>query len=88
MSTLLAVVALAVAWHVGLALVERHRRPVQDRPSLAKLLLLTEAEVLRTLRGELKRRLRLSREHQSERKLAEVEGRLKELGEDEARTDI
>lgn len=83
MDTLLAVIALAVVWHVGLALLERSRYPQQTRPSLAKLLLLAEVDLLRTLRGELKRRLRLRREPASERKLLEVEGRLKELGEDE-----
>lgn len=69
-------------------MLERHRRPVQDRPSLAKLLLLAEVEVLRTLRGELKRRLRLGRGRQSERKLVVVEGRLKELSEDGEKVDI
>lgn len=88
MGTLLVVVTLAMAWHVGLALLERQRRPERDRPPLAKLLLLAEVEVLRTLRGELKRRLRLRREHRCERKLSEVEGRLKELGEDGARADV
>ncbi|MDI6883759.1 MAG: hypothetical protein QMD00_01255 [Hadesarchaea archaeon] len=88
MRTLLIVVGLAIAWHVGLALLERQRAPERDRPSLAKLLLLAEVEVLRTLRGELKRRLRLRRERQCERKLDEVEGRLRELDNNEARADV
>lgn len=75
-------VALAIAWHIGLALLERSRYPKQARPSLARLLLSAEVDLLRTLRGELKRRLRLRRELKSERKLSEVEGRLEELGED------
>lgn len=75
-------VALAIAWHIGLALLERSRYPKQARPSLARLLLSAEVDLLRTLRGELKRRLRLRREPKSERKLSEVEGRLEELGED------
>jgi hypothetical protein len=77
-----AVVALAVAWHVGLTLLERSRYPRQQRPSLARLLLLAEADLLRTLRSELKRRSHLKRESATERKLLEVEGRLRELGED------
>jgi hypothetical protein len=77
------VIALAVVWHVGLALLERSRHPKQARPPLAKLLLSAEVDLLRTLRGELKRRLRLRRGPTSERKLSEVECRLKELGEDE-----
>lgn len=82
MDTLPAVVALAIAWHIGLALLERSRYPKQARPSLARLLLVAEVDLLRTLRSELKRRLRLRRELKSERKLSEVEGRLEELGED------
>jgi hypothetical protein len=76
------VVALAIAWHIGLALLERSCYPKQARPSLARLLLVAEVDLLRTLRSELKRRLRLRRELKSERKLSEVEGRLEELGED------
>lgn len=79
--------ALAVAWHVGLALLERSRYPQRARPSLTKLLLLAEVDLLRTLRSELKRRIRLKRDPESERKLFEVEGRLKELGENEQRSD-
>ena len=82
MDTLPAVVALAIAWHIGLALLERSRYPKQARPSLARLLLVAEVDLLRTLRSELKRRLRLRREPKSEGKLSEVEGRLEELGED------
>lgn len=82
MDTLQAVVALAIAWHIGLTLLERSRYPKQSRPPLAKLLLSAEVDLLRTLRSELRRRLRLSREPKGERKLSEVEGRLKELGED------
>ena len=75
---------LAIIWHVGLALVEYQRRSERDRPSLAKLLLLAEVEVLRALRAELKRR----RLRKRERKLSEVEERLKESSEDETRADI
>lgn len=82
MNTLQAVVALAVAWHIGLTLLERSRYPKQSRPPLAKLLLSAEVDLLSTLRSELKRRLRLRRETKSERKLSEVEERLEELGED------
>ncbi len=82
MDTLPAVAVLAVAWHIGLTLLERSRYPKQARPPLAKLLLSAEVDLLRTLRGELRRRLRLRREPESERKLSEVEGRLEELGED------
>ncbi|MFH1821161.1 MAG: hypothetical protein ABH852_01790 [Methanobacteriota archaeon] len=83
MSALILVILSAVAWHVGLAVLERHLSPEQNRPSLVKLLLLAEVEVLRTLRAELKRR-RLREKGGSERKLSEVERRLKELGEDGA----
>ena len=86
MGTLLLVVALATAWHAGLALLERHRRPKKDRPSLVKLLLLAEVEVLRTLMAELKRRSLCGRG--SERKLSQVKERLKELGEDGAGADF
>jgi len=82
LETLQAVVALAVAWHIGLTLLERSRYPKQARPPLAKLLLSAEVDLLMTLRSELRRRLRLSRELRGERKLSEVDERLKELGED------
>lgn len=82
MDTLTAVVVLAVAWHIGLTLLERSRYPRQARPSLVKLLLLAEVDLLKTLRSELKRHLRLKCEPKSERKLSEVEGRLEELGGD------
>lgn len=82
MDTLLVVVALAVAWHIGLTLLERSRYPKRARPPLTKLLLSAEVDLLRTLRSELRRRLRLRRESKNERKLSEVEGRLEELGED------
>ncbi|MBA7502404.1 hypothetical protein ES706_00988 [subsurface metagenome] len=82
MTTLPMVVALAIAWHISLALLERLRHPKQARPPLAKLLLSAEVDLLRTLRGELKRRLHLRREPTSERKLSEVERRLEELGGD------
>lgn len=81
MDTLPFVVVLAVAWHVGLTLLARSRYPKQTRPPLARLLLLAEFDVLRTLRTELRRRLNIRRERRCERKLSEVEGRLRELGE-------
>lgn len=84
METLLGIIVLAIIWHVGLAIIEYQRRPEKDRPSLAKLLLLAEVEVLRALRAELKRR-RLRRREQ---KLSEVEEKLKESGEDETRADF
>jgi len=74
---------LAIVWHIILALLERLRHPKQAKPSLAKLLLSVEMDLLRTLRSELKRRLHLRREPTSERKLSEVERRLEELAEDE-----
>lgn len=88
LETLLLIVALATAWHVGLALLERHLRPKQDRPSLARLLLLAEVDVLRTLRAELRRWGRRRREGRCEQKLSQVEEKLKELGEDEAGSDF
>ena len=83
MDTLPLIVALALAWHVGLALLERSRYRRNAGPPLTKLLLLAEVDLLRTLRGELKRLLHSEREPKSERKLLEVENRLKELDEDE-----
>ena len=47
-----------------------------------KLLLLAEVDLLRTLRGELKRLLHSGQDPMSERKLLEVEHRLKELEKD------
>lgn len=88
MGTLLLVIALAAFWHIGLALLEKHHRPKQDRPSLARLLFLAEVEVLRTLRAELKRRRLRGHRGRCERKLSQVEERLKELGEDGARADF
>ncbi len=79
--------ALAVAWHVGLALLERSHYPRRARPPLTKLLLLAEVELLRTLRAELKRRIHFKQDPESDQKLFEVEGRLKELGENEQRAD-
>ena len=73
---------LAIIWHVGLAIIEYQRRPEKDRPSLAKLLLLAEVEVLLALRAELRRRHLRKRERQHKQKLSEVEERLEELGED------
>jgi len=81
--TLLLVISLAVSWHLGLAFMERRFCSWRDRPSFAKLLLLAEVEILRTLRSELKRR-RLTGKGGCDRKLSEVEGRLKELGDDGA----
>ncbi len=83
LSTLIFVISLAVAWHVGLVVLERRLCLGQDGPSFAKLLLLAEVEVLRTLRAELKRR-RLHKKDSCNRKLSTVEERLKELGQDGA----
>ena len=85
---LIGIIVLAVIWHVGVAVIEYYRRHERDRPSLVKLLLLAEVEVLRALRAELKRRHLHKRERQHKRKLSEVEERLEELGEDGERVDI
>ena len=82
MDTLTFVVAIALAWHVGMALLERSRYPRKAGPSLMRLLLLAEVDLLRTLRAELKRRTHSGQEPTTERKLLDVEHRLKELGED------
>ena len=79
---------LAIVWHVGLAVIEHQRRPEKDRPSLARLLLLAEVEVLRTLRAELKQRRLRKRGRRHGRKLSEVEERLEELGENGERVDF
>lgn len=81
MVTLLAVLGLAFAWHFGLAMLTRHLHPGRDRPSLKKLLLLAEIEILRTLRAEIKRRSCAGPESRWKRKLTVVEGRLRELDE-------
>ena len=88
MDTLPAVLALAIAWHIGLALLERRFCRGRDRPSLVKLLLLAEVELLRTLHGELKRHLQSRHEHRCEQKLDEIEERLKELSRDETESDV
>lgn len=75
--------ALAVVWHVCLAWLERSRYPQRASPPLMRLLLLAEVDLLRTLRAELKRRIHFKRDPESERKLFEVEGRLRELDGDE-----
>lgn len=85
METLFGVILLAIIWHVGVAVVEYHRRPERNRPSFAKLLLLAEVEVLRALYAELKRRRSHKREHRQ--KLAQVKKRLEELKEYEERAD-
>jgi len=81
LSTLPFIVAIAIAWHFGLAIFEHRRRPEHDRPSIAKLLLLAEVEVLRALRAELRRRSRRGGNEQRREKLSQVESKLKELNE-------
>jgi len=88
LEVLLGIIVLAIIWHVGLAIIEYQRRPEKGRPSLAKLLLLAEVEVLRALRAELKQTRLRKRECQHGRKLSEVEERLEELGEDGERADF
>jgi hypothetical protein len=91
LETLIGVIVLAIIWHVGVVVIEYHRRPERDRPSFAKLLLLAEVEVLRALHAELKRRRsrkrERERERQRERKLAQIKKRLEELREYEERAD-
>lgn len=78
---LLFIISLAAIWHVGLAVLERRLCSKRGGPSLAKLLLLAEVEILRTLRAELRRR-RLFENGESDREISRVEERLKEIGQD------
>jgi hypothetical protein len=82
---LFAVIGLAIVWHFCIALLERCRCPTHARPPMSKLLLLAEIEVLKTLKGELKRLLRSG--SKCEQKLREVNQKLREL-EDAERTNI
>jgi hypothetical protein len=81
LEVLLGVIAVAVSWHVGLAVLERHLSRSRRGPSLLRLLLLAEVEVLRALREELKRCRSLD-DDEVKMKLSRVEQRLEELGED------
>ncbi|RLG57792.1 MAG: hypothetical protein DRN83_00950 [Hadesarchaea archaeon] len=67
---------------MGLALFERHRYEKNNAPSLSRLLLLAEVELLKTIKAELKRR------RGRERRLVKIEDELRELNEDEAHTNI
>ncbi len=82
MEILLLIIALAGAWHIGLAIIESRLDSRQAGQSLARLLLLAEVEVLRALRAELRRRQ--PGKGGGGEKLSRVEARLKELGEDGA----
>jgi len=81
LDTLLLVVLVAAAWHVGLTVLERRINRGRNGHSLARLLLLAEVEVLHALRAELRRS---SKKDGCDEKLSQVEQRLKELGEDGA----
>lgn len=81
MEMLLLTISLASAWHVGLAIVESRFCSKRGGPSLARLLLLAEVEILRTLRAELKRRRQLEKGGCAQ-ELYRVEERLQELGQD------
>lgn len=81
MTTLLALLALAFAWHIGLAVLMRHLRPKRGAPSLKKLLLLAEIEILRTLRAEIRRSC-AGLGGRWRGKLTEVDMRLKEVDEE------
>lgn len=72
-------VALAIAWHVGLAILEHRWYRRRGGPPLSKLLLLAEAELLRTLRAEFRRHGPREGERRRELKLSQIEDRLKEL---------
>jgi hypothetical protein len=73
------VIAIAMAWHVGVALLEHYRAPRLSRPPLAKLLLTAEVEVLQTLRNELTRKFSKNPGRVPKLRLEEVERRLKEI---------
>ena len=79
MSALPFVIVFAIAWHFGMAVFEHRRRPEQDKPSMSRLLLLAEVEVLRSLRADLKRWRRRRGEEVRQRKLSQVENKLEEL---------
>jgi hypothetical protein len=67
---------------IVLAIIEYQRHHQKDRPSLAKLMLLAEVEVIRAFLAEIRRRHLRKRERQHKRKLSEFEERLEEQSED------
>ena len=77
MDTLPFIIMLAAVWHVGVTLLQYARSSRHTKPQLSKLLLHAEIEVLRTLRGELKRLARSIPKH--EQKLREVDHQLGRL---------
>ena len=80
MDSLLAVMASAVVWHLGLVLLQRSRCREPAGPPLVRFLSFAELDLLQTLRDELKHLFGLSREPRHEQKLREVDRRLEELG--------
>ena len=78
MDSLLALMASAVIWQLGLVAVQRFRRGGPSKPPLVKLLQFAELDLLRALRNELSRLSCPSRGLQQ--KLHEVNRRIEELG--------
>ncbi|MEW6221903.1 MAG: hypothetical protein AB1476_01080 [Candidatus Hadarchaeota archaeon] len=73
------VVGLALAWHIGLAALERTRAKDGSRVPVGRLLLMAEVDVVKALVSETKRRLVKRREKHLEQKLEKAEGRLKDI---------
>jgi hypothetical protein len=78
-SSLLLIIGLAAAWHFGLAVIERRVKPDGDKIPVTRLLLMTEADVLRSVVAEIRRRLTKRKDGRLKQKLAEAEGRLGEI---------
>ena len=76
---LLLVIGLAAAWHLGIVVLERRVRPGGDKIPVTRLLLLAEADVIRSVAAEIRRRLIKRKDERLKQKLAEAEGRLSEI---------
>ncbi|MFN4133777.1 MAG: hypothetical protein ACK4GQ_05365, partial [Candidatus Hadarchaeales archaeon] len=73
---LLAVIGLAMGWHLSIVLLERFIFRPPEKPSLAKLLTSAEAELLHALKAELLRKRKETRAVEVERRLEEIESKI------------
>ncbi|MEM2192753.1 MAG: hypothetical protein QXG38_03975 [Candidatus Hadarchaeales archaeon] len=70
---ILVVLGLAVGWHISIVILERFLLRPPAKPSLTKLLLSAEAELLRVLKAELLQKRKEARVAEIERRLEEIE---------------
>ncbi|MEM3723276.1 MAG: hypothetical protein QW179_02355 [Candidatus Hadarchaeales archaeon] len=70
---ILVVLGLAVGWHISIVILERFLLRPSEKPSLTKLLLSAEAELLRVLKAELLQKRKEARVAEIERRLEEIE---------------